>query len=285
MQIKTWAVLVGMAATVAAGCTSGGGTPTEVPGSRATGSPATTAPSAPPAGRVPPAQDANAAPAGAAAPAAIPKPARPPAIGRVWITPAPSCDSGWCRLPAGAGSVVLHAQATGARTVEFFLVPTGTGTQPRRSLGVDRDGRDGWSLRWAYPDEPLLAHLTIEARGAGGRAEALPFNVVHDDRPQLGPMVGRVWTTPALSCVDGWCKLPAVAGTMTITAEIRDALGVQFWIDTVDSEPYQLDRPVRSGDRYSVRWTWAHQYDARLRIVAGNNLGQTTTSPLGFRHF
>jgi hypothetical protein len=224
--------------------------------------------------------------AAAAAPAATRRPrAQRPVIGRVWITPAPACDAIWCHLPPGAGSVVVHAEVSGARAVEFFLVPTGTGTADlRRSLGVDRNGRDGWSVRWTYPDQPLLAHLTVQARGPGGTADALPFNVTHPE-PSPGPTVGRVWTSPSLTCVDGWCRLPATTGTMTITAEIRDAFGVQFWIDTVDSEPYQLERPVRNGDRYSVRWTWAYQYDARLRIVAGNNAGQTTTSPLGFRHF
>lgn len=60
-----------------------------------------------------------------------------------------------------------------------------TGSRPdrdRRVLGTDRHGGDGWSVRWSYPDEPLLAHLEVTARGPGGTVETVPFGLSHPDR-------------------------------------------------------------------------------------------------------
>jgi hypothetical protein len=40
-----------------------------------------------------------------------------------------------------------------------------------RLLGEDRDPGDGFQLVWRYPDEPLSAHLGIQAIGPGGTAD------------------------------------------------------------------------------------------------------------------
>ena len=106
------------------------------------------------------------------------KPA-PPVVGAVTTTPQLSCPDGWCLLPAGAGTITFNADVTGATRVEFFVVPTGTETwELRRSIGVDRDGRDGWSVRWAYTaDDAPMAHLVVEARGPGGTVQESPLNL------------------------------------------------------------------------------------------------------------
>jgi hypothetical protein len=107
------------------------------------------------------------------------QPARP-VIGRVWTTPQLPCDASACTLSPAVGTVTFHAEVSGATRVEFLLVPTGTGTAGYgRSIGVDRDGRDGWTAGYSYLDEPLLAHLSVVARGPGGTADTLPFNVFH----------------------------------------------------------------------------------------------------------
>ena len=272
MRAMTWTATMGMLLALAAGCTSGDGT---AAGGDAAGAAAPTA-------------DGAAGPAPSRSPSPAPsvgKESRRPVIGRVWITPESDCDASTCVL-AGAGSAVVHAEVSGARAVEVFLVPTGTGTSSlRRSLGVDRDGRDGWSVPWAYPDEPLLAHLLVQARGSGGTTEALPVKVVHDQPGTVRPAVDRVWTDPALRCAQGWCRLPAPSGTLTIVATVRGAHDVWFYIDTLNSEPYRLAAPTRDGDRWSVRWSWGHQYDARLRIVAANIAGAVTVVPFGFRQY
>lgn len=121
-------------------------------------------------------------------PTATPTPTRetrPPAIGGISTTPRLACDAAWCALPAGAGAVMIAAKVRRADAVEFFLVPTGTGTWDERTLlGRDTDGSDGWTARWNYADAPLTAHLVIVASGPGGTTEVQPFNVYHPDPPR-----------------------------------------------------------------------------------------------------
>ena len=84
-------------------------------------------------------------------------------------------------LPPGAGEVEIRIVAEGATRVRVFLVPTGTEVRAVATLlGEDADGRDGWSVRWRYPDANILAHLLVEAEGPGGTAEDLRFGLYHE---------------------------------------------------------------------------------------------------------
>jgi hypothetical protein len=108
-------------------------------------------------------------------------PVRKPVIGEVWTTPKLPCDVA-CTLTPRAGTVTFHAQVSDATRVQFYLVPTGTGTwDNRKSIGVDRSGEDGWSVRYTYADEPLWSHLLVVAHGPAGTTEKLPFNLHHPD--------------------------------------------------------------------------------------------------------
>jgi hypothetical protein len=207
-------------------------------------------------------------------------------IGKVWTTPQLPCDAISCTLSPPVGTVTFHAHVSAATSVEFFLVPTGTGTwSERRSIGVDRNGRDGWTASYRYADEPLWSHLTVVARGPGGTAEKLPFNLYHPE--PLGPTIGRVWTEPELSCPDVWCTLPSGAGRITIHAEVRDALGgVAFFLDPVGGgTPIALGTAVDRGHGYSVTWSYPDApLRAYVRISAGNNLGHRSSTPFGLVH-
>jgi hypothetical protein len=87
----------------------------------------------------------------------------------------------WMELPPGAGTVVFSVKATNAQRVRFTLTPTGTDMGPYgRVLGEDRDPSDGFSLVWRYPNEPLSAHLSIQATGPGGTTDKL-FGIAHPD--------------------------------------------------------------------------------------------------------
>jgi hypothetical protein len=88
-------------------------------------------------------------------------------------------EGGWLELPQGAGTVTLSVNATNTQRVRFTLTPTGTETGPYgRPLGEDRDPSDGFTLVWRYPDEPLSAHLSIQATGPGGTADEL-LSIAH----------------------------------------------------------------------------------------------------------
>jgi hypothetical protein len=85
----------------------------------------------------------------------------------------------WLELPPGPGTVVVSVKATNAQRMRFVLTPTGTETGPYgRLLGEDRDPRDGFRLLWRYPNEPLSAHLSIQATGPSGTADQL-FGIAH----------------------------------------------------------------------------------------------------------
>jgi hypothetical protein len=81
-------------------------------------------------------------------------------------------EGGFWRLPPGPGEAYLITDAQHATKVEFLLAPTGTGGGGQAvSLGVDTDGRDAYTARWRYQDQPLLAHLIVRATGPGGTTE------------------------------------------------------------------------------------------------------------------
>lgn len=207
-------VALAAAAVLLASCSGGGG---EAPGSSASAGPVLSASAAPEpstatatAGNQVPAPAGNQVPApvgspptsgptkGRPAPVGSSTTGRPasvgsptttgrltplkPVIGRVWTTPTLPCDAGWCTLLPPVGTVTFHAAVSGATSVQFLLVPTGTETAAyATSIGLDTDGRDGWTAQYTYADEPLMSHLAVVARGPGGEVESLPFNLYHPE--------------------------------------------------------------------------------------------------------
>ena len=99
----------------------------------------------------------------------------------VTTTPTLPREGGFLRLPVGAGKLLFQVQAVNnTQRVRFLLSPTGTDTSARL-LGEDTNGRDGWSLIWRYPDQPLTAHLTIKAIGPGGASPDTVLGLYHPD--------------------------------------------------------------------------------------------------------
>jgi hypothetical protein len=104
-----------------------------------------------------------------------------PVIGAVTTTPALAVEGGWSQL-VGAGDLTIRAEVSRATAVEFYLVPTGTGTWDYRTLiGRDSNGRDGWTAVLTYRDEPLLSHVVVLARGPGGTAQVVGLDLYHPD--------------------------------------------------------------------------------------------------------
>jgi hypothetical protein len=108
-------------------------------------------------------------------PAAAPETTQPAPRPRIFgfgSEPVYPQEGGFWRLPPGPGQAYLITDAQHATKVEFLLAPTGTGNGGRAvSLGVDRDGRDAYTARWSYDDQPLLAHLIVRATGPGGTTD------------------------------------------------------------------------------------------------------------------
>jgi hypothetical protein len=134
-----------------------------------------------------PAEPAVTTPAPAPRKQASPEPTTPPAAAprpRIFgfgSEPVYPQEGGFWRLPAGPGQAYLITDAEHATKVEFLLTPTGTGVAGKAvSLGVDTDGRDAYTARWKYRDQPLLAHLTVRATGPGGVTEKV-VGVYHPD--------------------------------------------------------------------------------------------------------
>ena len=101
-----------------------------------------------------------------------PQTAPRPRISGFGSEPVLPTEGGFWQLPASAGLLTMVLDAPHATRVEFWLTPTGTGVGDlSRRIGQDTKGRDGWLVNWHYPNEPLLAHLTVKAIGPGGTAE------------------------------------------------------------------------------------------------------------------
>jgi hypothetical protein len=117
-------------------------------------------------------------------PSATTQPAPRPRILGFGSEPVFGSDGGFWQLPAGSGEAILITDAQHATRVEFLLTPTGTGVGGQAvSLGVDTNGRDAYTARWKYADQPLLAHLTVRATGPGGTTEKV-VGVYHPDPVQ-----------------------------------------------------------------------------------------------------
>ena len=137
----------------------------------------------------PPQGDPQAAPTDALDPAPenptnppeVTQPAPRPRIFGFGSEPVYPREGGFWQLPPGPGEAYLITDAEHATKVEFLLSPAGTGTGDLAvSLGVDRDGRDGYTARWRYDDQPLLAHLTVRATGPGGTTDKV-VGIYHPD--------------------------------------------------------------------------------------------------------
>jgi hypothetical protein len=141
-----------------------------------------------PTATVPPQVEPAAAPAPAPAPAPVDEAPAPPRSGGTTegATPPPPrprilgfgsepvlpTEGAFWQLPSGAGLLTMVLDAPHATRVEFWLAPTGTGTADlARKIGQDTNGRDGWLFNWHYPNESIMAHLTVKAIGPGGTAE------------------------------------------------------------------------------------------------------------------
>lgn len=118
--------------------------------------------------------------AAAAVPVSFSPHAAKPQIGSVRVTSGQPIKDGWLTLPAGAGRVVLVVRTAYADHVRVYLTPTGTGTAPLAKLIAQGTPAHGQcTIAWDYPDQPLLAHLSVDASGPGGSTEVIPFNVIH----------------------------------------------------------------------------------------------------------
>jgi hypothetical protein len=104
-----------------------------------------------------------------------------PRILSVTTIPTLPREGGFLRLPTGAGKLLFRVQTVNnTQRVRFYLSPTGTDTSARL-LGEDTNGRDGWTLAWHYPDQALLAHLTVKATGPGGTSPDTVLGLYHPE--------------------------------------------------------------------------------------------------------
>jgi hypothetical protein len=113
------------------------------------------------------------------------------------------------RQPASTGPgwvTVYDASADGSNAIiqaTMVRVHAHPDRPYTKLLGEDRDPSDGFHLVWRYPNDPILAHLGIEAVGPGGTGGELLY-IVHPQPRPLGTRpaphhrgAGRLqWTHP-----------------------------------------------------------------------------------------
>jgi hypothetical protein len=80
-------------------------------------------------------------------------------------------EAGWWVVPKGVSTMTIYAEANNTETVLFWLIPTGTQTWSDRILiGYDKDGSDGWSLKWELGNRTLHDHIYVQALGSDSQA-------------------------------------------------------------------------------------------------------------------
>ncbi|MGG0669732.1 hypothetical protein ABE073_14555 [Lederbergia citrisecunda] len=88
-------------------------------------------------------------------------------------------ENGWFIVPKGVHSMTISAEVENVETVLFWITPTGTATWGERTLiGIDIDGRDGWSFEWEFGERIFHDHITVQALGSDSATQAQEtFNV------------------------------------------------------------------------------------------------------------
>jgi hypothetical protein len=268
--IRTLATALLVASLAAAGCgTSQPDQPTTPPSQP----PVVTAPPTPPPPNPDPAPPA-------------PGPTARPRVLSVTTTPTLPRAGGFLVLPAGAGTLTVRVRAVNTRKVRFYLTPTGTGMFDQRQLiGQDTNGRDGWSLAWRYPDEALLAHLSVAAVGANGTVS--PWVTLGLHHPDPVARILSVTTTPALPREGGFLRLPAGAGTLLFQVRAVNTQRVRFFLSPTgtDTAARLLGEDTNGGDGWSLVWGYPDQaLTAHLTIKAIGSGGTSPDTVLGLYH-
>jgi hypothetical protein len=215
-----------------------------------------------------------------------PGPTARPRILSVTTTPALPRAGGFLVLPAGVGTLTVRVRAVNTQRVRFYLTPTGTAMfDARQLIGQDTNGRDGWSLAWRYPDEPLLAHLSVTAVGANGTAS--PWVTLGVHHPDPAPRIQSVATIPTLPSEGAFLRLPAGAGKVIFRVQATHTTRVRFFLSPTgtDASARLLGEDANGGDGWTLAWRYPDQpLTAHLTIKA---IGPGGTSPdrvLGLYH-
>lgn len=104
-----------------------------------------------------------------------------PRIVSVSTQPKLQSNGGWLMLPPGKGEIQINVSAKSATRVKVFFVPSGTDQRKNaRLIGEDNDGKDGWFVRWQFPNEDIMGYLLVQAVGPGGVAEDESLQVYHE---------------------------------------------------------------------------------------------------------
>jgi hypothetical protein len=268
--IRTIATALLVASLAAAGCGTSQPDPPTTPPSQP---PVVTAPPTPPNPNPDPAPPA-------------PGPTARPRILSVTTTPTLPKEGNFLRLPAGAGTIVFRVRAVNTQRVRFYLTPTGTGMfNENQLIGQDTNGRDGWSLAWHYPDQPLLAHLTVTAVGANGFTSGMVLLGLH--HPDPAPRILSVTTIPALPREGGFLRLPAGAGKLLFRVQTVNTQRVRFYLSPTgtDTSARLLGEDTTGHDGWTQVWRYPDQaLTAHLTIKATGSGGTSPDTVLGLYH-
>ena len=209
-----------------------------------------------------------------------------PRILSVTTTPVLPKQGNFLRLPAGAGTLTFRVRAVNTTKVRFYVTPTGTGMfNENQLIGQDTNGRDGWTLAWRYPDQPLLAHLTVTAVGANGTHPASTMLGLH--HPEPVPRILSVTTTPTLPREGGFLRLPAGAGKVVFQVRAVNTQRVRFLLSPTgtDTSARLLGEDTNGGDGWTLVWRYPDQpLTAHLTIRAIGSGGTSPDTVLGLYH-
>lgn len=105
-----------------------------------------------------------------------------PRIVSVTTEPELPNQGGWLILPPGPGEVTLRISAENVSQVTAWLVPSGTDQRKNaKEIGEDVNAEDGWSIKWQFESEDVMAHILVQAIGPGGVMEDESLQVYREN--------------------------------------------------------------------------------------------------------
>jgi len=217
-------------------------------------------------------------------------------IGTIAVSPSVYNDA-WYRLPSGQNVTIqwvdIQSFISQMTIVQFYLIPTGTGTTvARQFLGTDSYMGDGASINWTVTPGGFSGYIVAEGQSASGYfATSRTLQVYAPPSVTAVPVEeGQIFITPATEA-DGWYALTP-GQTVTIlwqgATTLNQAVAVEFYMAPTGTGTYDARQLLGTdnipSDGAGISWQVAPDgFSAHIwaEAVGGGNILVASSPAVG----